>query len=57
MLGDKGEGELGMRLQCSKCFEKVKRVYVEDTEKPISDVFYCDKHGMLPMYDMELVEE
>lgn len=45
-----------MRLQCSDCNEKVKRVYVEDEENPITDVFYCDTHGILRMDGMEVFD-
>ena len=45
------------RLQCSKCFEKMLRVYVEDEPNPITDVFYCGTHGLKIMEGMELWEE
>jgi len=44
-------------LQCSKCFKKVQRVYVQNAEKPITDVFFCDEHGIFTMNGMELWEE
>ena len=44
-----------MKIVCSKCQQVVQRVYVEKMDLPITDVFYCDSHGILRS-DIEIQE-
>ena len=37
----------GYIIKCTKCNEVVKSVFVDDMDDPITNVFYCDSHGLL----------
>ncbi len=45
-----------MKLICCKCQDEVKRITVEGVKEPITDVVYCDVHGLIKL-DVEIMEE
>ena len=50
------KGSVKMKLVCSKCRDEVKRITVEGMKEPITDVVYCDIHGVIQL-DVEIVED